>query len=101
MCIRDSNIIRQYIVNIAQASRDNQSLQLGASPRASIALYRGAQAVAAIEGRDFVLPDDVKQLVPYVIPHRLVLTSNARLRGRKDDEIAQEILSYVDVPIER
>ena len=94
-------IIRQYIVNIAQASRDNQSLQLGASPRASIALYRGAQAVAAIEGRDFVLPDDVKQLVPYVIPHRLVLTSNARLRGRKDDEIAQEILSYVDVPIER
>ena len=57
--------------------------------------------MAAIEGRDFVLPDDVKQLVPYVIPHRLVLTSNARLRGRKDDEIAQEILSYVDVPIER
>ena len=99
--IKVDNIIRQYIVNIAQASRDNQSLQLGASPRASIALYRGAQAVAAIEGRDFVLPDDVKQLVPYVIPHRLVLTSNARLRGRKDDEIAQEILSYVDVPIER
>jgi MoxR-like ATPase len=99
--VRVDDAVRMYIVSIVQASRESQSLALGASPRAALALYKTAQAYAAIEGRDFVTPDDVKLLVPYVLPHRLVLTSNARLRGRSADQVIREILANVPVPIER
>lgn len=99
--IRVDDTVRQYIVAIAQASRDNQGLMLGASPRASLALYKTSQAAAAIEGRDFVTPDDVKSMVPHVLPHRLVLTSNSRLRGRNTDNVVREIMASVPVPIER
>ncbi len=99
--VRVDDTVREYIVAIAQASRDNQGLMLGASPRGALAMYKTAQATAAIDGRDFVTPDDVKSVVPHVLPHRMVLTSTARLRGRSTDNVVREIMASVPVPIER
>lgn len=93
--------VRMYIVDIVQASRKNQSLTLGASPRAGLALYKASQAQAALDGRDFVTPDDVKSLAVPVLSHRLIMASNARLRGRTPVQIVREILAGVPVPIER
>lgn len=93
--------VRMYIVDIVQASRKNQSLTLGASPRAGLALYKTSQARAALDGRDFVTPDDVKALAIPVLSHRLIVGSNARLRGRTAAQIVREILAGIPVPIER
>ena len=93
--------VRMYIVDIIQSSRTNQSLTLGASPRAGLALYKTSQARAALDGRDFVTPDDVKELALPVLSHRLIVASNARLRGRTAGQIVREILAGVSVPIER
>ena len=93
--------VRMYIVDIVQASRANQSLTLGASPRAGLALYKASQAYAALDGRDFVIPDDVKTLAIPVLSHRLIVASNARLRGRTSAQVVREILAGVPVPIER
>ena len=93
--------LRMYIVEIVQASRKNQALNLGASPRAALALYKASQARAALDGRDFVAPDDVKALAAPVLSHRLIVASNARLRGRTAAQIVREILAGIPVPIER
>ena len=93
--------VRMYIVEIIQSSRINQSLTLGASPRAGLALYKTSQARAALNGRDFVTPDDVKELALPVLSHRLIVASNARLRGRTAGQVLREILAGVSVPIER
>ena len=93
--------VRMYIVNIVQDSRKSQALTLGASPRAGLALYKTSQARAALDGRDFVTPDDVKTLAVPVLSHRLIVASNARLRGRTGAQIVREILAGVPVPIER
>ena len=93
--------VRMYIVNIVQDSRKSQALTLGASPRAGLALYKTSQARAALDGRDFVTPDDVKALAVPVLSHRLIVASNARLRGRTAAQIVREILAGVSVPIER
>ena len=93
--------VRMYIVDIIQSSRTNQSLTLGASPRAGLALYKTSQARAALDGRDFVTPDDVKELALPVLSHRLIVASNARLRGRTAGQIVRDILAGVSVPIER
>ncbi len=93
--------VRMYIVDIIQSSRTNQSLTLGASPRAGLALYKTSQAHAALDGRDFVTPDDVKELALPVLSHRLIVASNARLRGRTAGQVLREILAGVSVPIER
>lgn len=93
--------VRTYIVDITQASRRHQSLTLGASPRAGLALYKASQAHAALDGRDFVSPDDVKALAVPVLAHRLIVASNARLRGRTGSQIVRDILAEVPVPIER
>ena len=93
--------VRMYIVAIIQASRKHQSLTLGASPRAGLALYKASQAHAALDGRDFVTPDDVKTLAIPVLAHRLIVASNARLRGRTAGQIVRDILAEVHVPIER
>ncbi len=95
------NTVRMYIVAITQASRKHQSLTLGASPRAGLALYKASQAHAALDGRDFVTPDDVKTLAIPVLAHRLIVASNARLRGRTAGQIVRDILAEVPVPIER
>ncbi len=92
-------VVRDYIVHVVQATRRHAGLELGASPRASLALFRAARARAAIQGRGFVLPDDIKVLAPVVLPHRLILSSSARLRGRDATAIVEELLQSVAVPV--
>jgi MoxR-like ATPase len=99
--VRVDETVRMYVVAITQATREHAALALGASPRASLALYKVAQARAAIEGREFVTPDDVKQLGEPVLAHRLILTTTSRLRGSTAEQIVGEVLSSVPVPIER
>ena len=93
--------VRRYAVRIVRATRDDPAFELGASPRASLALFRAARALAALNGRDFVLPDDVKMIAPYVLPHRLILSTQARLRGRDVDELLADVVARVPVPVER
>ncbi len=92
-------VIRDYIVHLVQATRRHTGLELGGSPRASLALFRASRARAAIQGRGYVVPDDVKALVPAVLPHRLILSSSARLRGRDAAAIVEEVLQTVPVPV--
>ena len=92
--------VRAYIVSVARATREDPAVELGASPRATLALYRTAQALAAIRGRDYVIPDDVKYLAPYVLTHRLILSTQTRLRGRSAEEIVRDIVERVPVPVE-
>jgi len=84
--------LQDYIVAVAAATRDHPDLLLGVSPRGSLALLKGAQALAAIRGRDYVLPEDIKTLVPLTLAHRLILTPEAELRGRTTILILQDIL---------
>ena len=74
--------VSQYIVRLVQATRQHYDLSLGASPRASLGLYKAAQALAAIRGRDYVLPDDAKYLAPFILGHRLIVKAESALRGR-------------------
>jgi len=90
--------VREYIAGIVTATRKHPSVLLGASPRGSIALYRMSQALALYEGRDFVLPDDVKYLAPFVLSHRLILGSEAKLDKIPPAEIINEILSAAAIP---
>ena len=99
--VRVDDTVRGYIVDLISSTRDNAGLSLGGSPRAGLALYKASQAWAALEGRDFVTPDDVKLLARSVLPHRLILSSAARLRGNSADQIIDDILDTVAVPIER
>ena len=84
--------IRDYIVGLVQATRNHADLALGASPRGSLALYRGAQARAALRGRDYALPDDVQALAPLALPHRCIVRSDAALRGRTAEQIISDLL---------
>ncbi|MBU3918088.1 MoxR family ATPase [bacterium] len=92
--------IRNYIVNLSAATRQHPQIKLGTSPRASLGLQLAAQAFAAINGRSFVIPDDVKALAVSVLAHRLIVKTDARLKGKSEKEIIQEILSEVKVPVE-
>ncbi len=90
--------MKRYIINLARQTRDHPEVYLGASPRGSLALYRTSQALAAIQGRDYVLPDDIKALVVPTFGHRLILGPAARLRDIDADEIVVEIQNSVPVP---
>jgi len=90
--------VRAYITKIVQATRQHEDLSLGGSPRASIALFRASQAVAAIRGRNYVEPDDVKNIVAPVLEHRLILRPESRLRNAKVSEILVEIMDEIPVP---
>lgn len=92
--------VRRYLIAVIQATRRHPALDLGASPRASLALFRAARALAAIRGRDYVLPDDVKHLAPVLLPHRLILGSQSRLRGRDAVGVLEEVLAEVPAPVE-
>jgi MoxR-like ATPase len=92
--------VQDYIVNVIRTTRDHVELDLGASPRATMALYRISQAWAAVEDRRFVLPDDVKFLAPYVLTHRVVVSPQTLLRGRTAQEIVEGIVDAVPVPVE-
>ncbi|WP_144461269.1 AAA family ATPase [Siminovitchia fortis] len=93
--------IKQYIVELANKTRLHPHVQLGVSPRASIALLKASQALAFISGRDFVLPDDVQYLAPFVFCHRLILKSEAKYNGITAGEIMENLLSSVHVPVKR
>jgi len=96
--VRVDEKISRYVVEIMRATREHSDVALGGSPRASMALSRCAQAFAAIHGYGFVLPDDVKQVLPYVLGHRLILRPESRLRKRNVPAILEEILDTVPVP---
>ncbi|MBI4496299.1 MAG: MoxR family ATPase [Chloroflexi bacterium] len=92
--------LREYIVRLCRATRVHASVDLGASPRATLALFRTARAKAALAGRDYVLPDDVKALAVPVLAHRMLLSAQTRLRGRSTEAIVDEVLHTVPVPVE-
>jgi MoxR-like ATPase len=98
--VRVQDDVLRYLVRVARATRDDPGVRLGASPRATLALHRAAQAWAAMHGRDFVTPDDVKQMAPPVLAHRLVVALEARLRGRDASALVEGILESVPVPVE-
>lgn len=98
--IRVEESIRNYIVKVARATREHAEIELGASPRATLALYQTSQAWAAIQGRDYVLPDDVKFMAPHVLTHRLIISPQAQLRGRRPEEMVADIVDAVPVPVE-
>ena len=91
--------VRRYILEIVQGTRTHDDVHLGGSPRASIALFRTAQAYATIHGRNFVLPDDVKRLVQPVLAHRLILRPESRLRKVTAAALLHEVVSEVAVPV--
>ena len=91
--------VRDYIVRLVQATRQHPDLALGASPRGSLGLFRAGQALAAVRGRDYVLPDDVKELAPLVLSHRCIVHSESALRGRTPSRIIEELLEQVALDI--
>jgi len=95
------NSVRNYIVNITRASREHSSIDLGASPRASLGLSMASQSLAAIRGRDFVIPDDVKHMAVPVLAHRLILKNEASLKMRSAESFVEEILGKVPVPLDK
>lgn len=99
--VRVDETVQGYLLKIIDATRQNKGLRLGASPRASLALQHAAQARAAMEGRPYVLPDDVKALAGPVLAHRIVIESSARLRGKSRESVIAEAVASVPVPIER
>jgi MoxR-like ATPase len=92
--------VRGYIVDIVRATRTHADIELGVSPRGTLALYRCAQALAAIRDRKYVLPDDVKLLAPYVLTHRIIISPTTRLRGRSLSEVLMDVIEKIPVPVE-
>jgi MoxR-like ATPase len=91
--------LKRYVLDIVHGSREHEDVLLGGSPRASIALFRCAQALAAIQGRDFVVPDDVKRMAQPVLNHRLILKPESRLRKKTPTIVVKEIVDDARVPI--
>ncbi len=92
------DLVKEYIVNLTNATRSHADISLGASPRASLAMYRGGQAIALIRGRDFVLPDDVKDLALPMLSHRMIVSPAARMRGVSSPDVVETILEQTPVP---
>ena len=90
--------INNYIVNLANATRGSSKIRFGASPRASLHLMRAAQALAALRDRDFVLPDDIKELFIPLLAHRIVIETKERLKGTSAQRLLEEILEQVEIP---
>ncbi len=93
--------LQDYIVQLVNSTRGHPDLILGASPRASLALFKASQALASIRGRDHVIPDDIQQLVPVIITHRLLISPEAELRGRTPQSILNDILEKTPLEIGR
>ena len=98
--VRVEESVRNYVVNVCRTTRNHPDIDLGASPRATMGLYRTAQALAAVRGREFVIPDDVKEMAPYVLTHRLIVDPQTRLRGRRPEDVLREVVDTVAVPVE-
>jgi MoxR-like ATPase len=95
-----ASVVAQYLLAVVRATRDHPSVELGASPRAALALFRASQARAVMQGRGYVLPDDIKALAVPVLAHRLVMTAEGRLRGRAADHVVQDLVAQTPVPVE-
>ncbi len=96
--IHISHPVKSYIADIVGATRDGGALRFGASPRGSLGLMRAGQALAALRDREYVLPDDIKYLAGSVLAHRLILREEERLRGRRPEQILDEIIQRIPVP---
>lgn len=92
--------VRDYIIRVNAATRENPDIKLGTSTRAALGLQTASQAMAAIRGREYVIPDDVKALAPFVLSHRIIVKTEARLRGRSEEGLIEAILETVPVPAE-
>jgi MoxR-like ATPase len=99
--VRVEESVRGYVVDVVRATRGHADVQLGVSPRGTLALYHCAQALAAIRGREYVLPDDVKLLAPYVLTHRIMISPATRLRGRRLADVLMDVIETVPVPVEK
>ena len=100
--IRDVHVdekVKRYVLEIVHASREHEDILLGGSPRASIALFRTAQALAAVSGRDFVIPDDVKRMAIPVLAHRLILKPESRLRKQTPAKVVNELVSMARLKV--
>ena len=97
--IHVSQDVRRYIVRVVRATREHPSVELGVSPRGTLALARASQALAALRGRDFVIPSDVQHLAGAVLTHRIHVSPQTRLRGRTPDQVVAEIAGTVPVPV--
>ena len=95
-----SDAVKQYILRIVSATRNHESLTLGASPRGSIALYKAAKANAFLSGREFVLPDDVKSMAESVLSHRLILSPKGKSQHSDPRDVVADVLNTVPVPME-
>jgi MoxR-like ATPase len=98
--VRCEPSVRAYITKVARATREHSAVELGASPRATLALFRASRALAALRGRDYIMPDDVKHLAVPVLSHRIMLSSQSRLRGRDAESLVRELLEEIPVPVE-
>ena len=98
--VRVEPAVENYIVELVRATRNHSGVELGVSPRGTLALYRSSQAYAAIHGRSYVIPDDVKRVARPVLSHRMIATSQTRLHGRVMEQIVEEVLHNVSVPVE-
>jgi MoxR-like ATPase len=98
--VRVEPAVENYIVELVRATRNHSGVELGVSPRGTLALYRSSQAYAAIHGRFYVIPDDVKRVARPVLSHRMIATSQTRLHGRIMEQIIEEVLHNVSVPVE-
>ena len=96
--VRVSTDVRAYIADITRSTREERMLALGASPRATVSLFRAARAVAVLEGRDFATPDDVKGIAPAVLRHRIALSPELEVEGRSPDDVLAALLDRVRVP---
>ena len=99
--VRIADHVREYLVAVVRATRNNAQIRLGASPRASLALQHAAQAKAAINGRQYVMPDDIKGLASAVLSHRVVLESSMQMRRRDAGQVVDDVVAQIPVPIER
>jgi MoxR-like ATPase len=97
--VRVADDVEQYLVALVRATRDDDDVRLGASPRSSVALYRAAQAWALLDGRDFVLPDDVRELAHAVLDHRILLDVDRELRGATVSGVVDAVLERVPLPL--
>jgi MoxR-like ATPase len=99
--IKVEQSVMSYILALCRNTRERDGVMIGVSPRGTMALHRASQALAAIHGRAFVQPDDVKSLAPYVLTHRIVVDGQSRLRGRKPENIIEDVIEQTAVPVDR
>ncbi|GEL08652.1 AAA family ATPase [Salisediminibacterium halotolerans] len=93
-----SEKVKEYIIDLVSATREHHNVSLGASPRASIALMSASQAYAYVQGRSYIIPDDVKYLAPYVLQHRIILHSDAKLSSTTNERVIKDIIEHISVP---